>query len=117
MWLPQWFESRRSLANGIAFSGAGTGGLIFPFIFQPSLERLGFAWTLRIWALILLVGAGTGLCFVKPRLPARRATETERQHTRATALKDEFSYMLTPLWGLNVSAPCAPSYSQIAQSR
>ncbi|KAL8280637.1 hypothetical protein RQP46_006960 [Phenoliferia psychrophenolica] len=61
MWLPQWFQARRGLANGIAFAGAGTGGLFFPPLFNATL-KLGFGWTMRIWALIILMGAGTSLC-------------------------------------------------------
>ncbi|KAJ7290342.1 major facilitator superfamily domain-containing protein [Mycena rebaudengoi] len=99
-YLPQWFNKRRGLANGIAFSGAGTGGLVFPFIFSTTLERLGFAWTLRIWAAILLVVGGTALYFVRPRLPAIRPPTTTREHSRAAALKIEFAYLFSPLWAM-----------------
>lgn len=101
----QRFDKRRGLANGIAFAGAGSGGLFFPFIFTAALKNVGFGWTMRIWALILLVGAGTGLCFVKPRLPTIRATETDRQHSlgRWEALRVELAHLATPLYLLNVS--------------
>ncbi|KAJ7290354.1 major facilitator superfamily domain-containing protein [Mycena rebaudengoi] len=100
-YIPQWFNKRRGLANGIAFSGAGTGGLFFPFIFSTTLEKLGFAWTLRIWAAILLVVGGTALYFVRPRLPAIRPPTTTREHSRAAALKLEFAYLFSPFWAMN----------------
>ncbi|KAJ7290406.1 major facilitator superfamily domain-containing protein [Mycena rebaudengoi] len=100
-YIPQWFTKRRGLANGIAFSGAGTGGLIFPFIFSTTLEKLGFAWTLRIWAATLLIIGGMALYFVWPRLPAIRPPATTREHSRAVALKLEFAYLFSPLWVMN----------------
>ncbi|KAJ7109562.1 major facilitator superfamily domain-containing protein [Mycena crocata] len=101
-YIPQWFTKRRSLAVGIAFAGAGTGGLVFPFIFTATLDKLGFAWTLRIWSAILLVGGGTALSLIKPRLPAIRPPPTTREHSRAAALKIEFAYLFSPLWAMNV---------------
>ncbi|KAJ7109581.1 major facilitator superfamily domain-containing protein [Mycena crocata] len=100
-YIPQWFTKRRSLANGIAYSGAGTGGLIFPFVFTTTLDKLGFAWTLRIWSAIFLVGGGTALYFMKPRLPPIRPPTTTREHSRAAALKLEFAYLFSPLWAMN----------------
>ncbi|KAM0748404.1 MFS general substrate transporter [Meredithblackwellia eburnea MCA 4105] len=105
IWLPQWFDKRRGLANGIAFAGAGTGGLIFPFVFTTTLNKLGFAWTMRIWAIILLAGAGFGLVFVKPRLPTVRAVESGREHKLGivATLRKEFVYVTSPIWILNAS--------------
>lgn len=48
--LPQWFSSRRSLAVGIAASGAGIGGLAYSLIAGRAIETLGTAWTYRILA-------------------------------------------------------------------
>ncbi|KAJ7256898.1 major facilitator superfamily domain-containing protein [Mycena rebaudengoi] len=100
-YVPQWFNKRRGLATGIAFSGAGAGGLVFPFVFSTTLEKLGFAWTLRIWAAIFLVVGATALYFVQPRLPAIRPPTTTREHSRAAALKKQFAYLLSPLWVMN----------------
>ncbi|KAJ7290403.1 major facilitator superfamily domain-containing protein [Mycena rebaudengoi] len=100
-YVPQWFNKRRGLANGIAFSGGGTGGLVFPFIFSTALEKVGFAWTLRIWAAIFFIVGGTALYFVRPRLPAIRPPTTRREHSRAAALKKQFAYLLSPLWAMN----------------
>ncbi|KAJ7096015.1 major facilitator superfamily domain-containing protein [Mycena crocata] len=100
-YVPQWFTKRRSLANGIAFSGAGMGGLIYPFIFPTTLDKLGFAWTLRIWSAILLVGGAVALYFIKPRLPAIRPPATTREHSRTAALKIEFAYIFSPVWAMH----------------
>ena len=49
--LPEWFSERRGLAGGIIFSGTGLGGFVFPFILNALLDKVGLAWTLRIWAI------------------------------------------------------------------
>lgn len=91
---------------GVAFSGAGLGGLLFPFIFSASLENLGLAWTLRIWALSLLVGAGPALIGIRPRLPITARVANKIRHRRAdyvTIIKKQFGYLLSSLWIFNVS--------------
>ncbi|KAG5519260.1 hypothetical protein PMAC_001885, partial [Pneumocystis sp. 'macacae'] len=53
--IAKYFDKRISLAMGIAASGAGIGGLVFPLLFQNLINRIGFAWTMRVFALISLV--------------------------------------------------------------
>lgn len=48
--LPSWFSSRRSLAVGLATSGAGIGGLIYSIASNHLIERFGLGWTYRILA-------------------------------------------------------------------
>ncbi|KZT20102.1 MFS general substrate transporter [Neolentinus lepideus HHB14362 ss-1] len=68
-WLPEWFVKHRGLAGGLVMGGSGIGGFVFPFILNALLSRVGFRWTLRIWALILVVVAGPSLLLVNPRVP------------------------------------------------
>ncbi|UZJ53659.1 hypothetical protein CBS101457_002979 [Exobasidium rhododendri] len=119
IWLPQWFSKRRGLANGIAFAGAGTGGIVYPFMLNASLHHLGFSWTLRIWAFVIMSGGGVLSYFIRSRLPTTKATPSglpwssqPRQSTdtgspsRARARskegwrkwRDALSFMLSPLW-------------------
>lgn len=49
--IPQWFSTRRSLANGIATSGVGVGGIIYSLGTSASIQTLGLAWTWRVLAL------------------------------------------------------------------
>ncbi|KAF6803040.1 MFS monocarboxylate [Colletotrichum sojae] len=49
-----WFDTRRGLAMGFAATGGSVGGIIFPFVLQASLPRFGFAWSMRLLALIFL---------------------------------------------------------------
>jgi len=52
--LPQWFSTRRSLAVGIASSGAGLGGVAYNLIAGVAARKLGLHWTYRILALCSL---------------------------------------------------------------
>ncbi|KAH9951079.1 MFS general substrate transporter [Amylocystis lapponica] len=77
--LSQWFVQRRGLAVGLVFSGSGAGGFLFPLILNALLERVGFRWTLRIWALALCTIAGIALLGVNPRLPIPKFSREQRR--------------------------------------
>ena len=49
--LPQWFSARRSLALGIASSGAGFGGLAYNLAAGAAIKSLGLPWTYRVLAI------------------------------------------------------------------
>ena len=53
--LPQWFLRRRSLALGVASSGAGFGGLVYNLGAGAAIESLGLQWTYRLLALCTLL--------------------------------------------------------------
>ena len=40
----QWFNQRRGLAMGAITSGAGIGGIVYPFIINESSARYGIGW-------------------------------------------------------------------------
>ncbi|KAK3390287.1 major facilitator superfamily domain-containing protein [Podospora didyma] len=46
--LSPWFSAHRSLAVGLATSGAGLGGLVYSLLTGRLIEMLGVAWTWRI---------------------------------------------------------------------
>ncbi|KAJ9610856.1 hypothetical protein H2200_005633 [Cladophialophora chaetospira] len=48
--LPQWFSTRRSLAMGIASSGAGLGGLAYNLVAGAIVQHMGIRWAYRILA-------------------------------------------------------------------
>lgn len=116
VWLPQWFFEKRGLANGIAFAGAGSGGIVYPFILHLTLQRVGFAWTLRIWALVVMLVGGTISYFIRPRLPPTNSTPSPSSSSRGA--KDiwkqwttTFSFAATPLWLAQATATFVASMS------
>lgn len=64
-----WFWKKRSLALGITASGSSLGGVIFPVMVNKLVGEVGFGWTMRICAFLIL-----GLCVIanltiKSRIP------------------------------------------------
>lgn len=50
--VPQWFTTRRSLANGIAASGSGFGGLIYSLASNRLIHTVGLGWAFRVLGLV-----------------------------------------------------------------
>ena len=71
--LSTYFSKKRSLAIGIAASGSGTGGLVFPIMVRQLLPKVGFAWTVRAMGFIVAASLVGSLFFIKPRVKPRRS--------------------------------------------
>ena len=71
--LPQYFTTRKALANGIAASGSSIGGVIYPIVFRRLLQQLGFPWATRVLGFISLITVWFSVLVMKPRyLPKGR---------------------------------------------
>lgn len=46
--VPQWFSTRRSLANGLATAGSGLGGMMYSLAINAMIEKVGIGWAFRI---------------------------------------------------------------------
>lgn len=68
-----YFSRNRSLAISICASGTASGGLVFPAIVQQLLPRIGFPWTMRVIAFVMLGIQGVTIAFLRPRLPPRKS--------------------------------------------
>ncbi|THX44544.1 MFS general substrate transporter [Aureobasidium pullulans] len=71
-----WFDTRRGLASGIAWTGGGVGGVLFPLLIQGLLPHIGWAWCIRITAFILLF-----LCIISILLCRSRISTPTRKDT------------------------------------
>lgn len=49
-----WFVKRRAFALGLAAAGSGLGGVIFPIMISQLIPLVGFPWTMRICAFLIL---------------------------------------------------------------
>ncbi|KIY43843.1 MFS general substrate transporter, partial [Fistulina hepatica ATCC 64428] len=65
------FKQRRTLAFGVFAAGASTGGTLLPIALYKLFPKIGFAWTVRILAFIILCCLVCGLVFCSTRLPPR----------------------------------------------
>lgn len=49
-----WFFRKRAMAIGIMVSGASLGGVVLPIMIERLINEVGFGWTLRIVAFLIL---------------------------------------------------------------
>lgn len=52
---PQWFTTKRSLANAVAAAGSGLGGLIYSLAAQAMIRSIGLPWAFRTLGIICFV--------------------------------------------------------------
>jgi MFS family permease len=64
---PQWFTTRRSLANGIAAAGSGLGGLTYSLAAQAMIKSIGLPWAFRTLGIIAFVVNTTCSLLIKDR--------------------------------------------------
>ncbi|KAJ7087584.1 MFS general substrate transporter [Mycena belliarum] len=64
-----WFKRRRSTAMGIVAAGSSVGGSVIPIMVQRLIPEIGFAWTTRVLALLLMFTTGILNLCLKRRLP------------------------------------------------
>ncbi|KAI9446197.1 MFS general substrate transporter [Lactarius indigo] len=64
-----WFKKRRSTALGIVAFASSIGGTAFPALFRNLLVTVGFKWTVRIIASILVLAMGITNLTIRRRLP------------------------------------------------
>ena len=93
--LGQWFSKKRSLAVGIAASGAGFGGLAYNLAAGAAVESLGVQWTYRILALCTAVV--NLVCSVLMR-ERKRTVQVQRRTFNPREL-GHVSVVLVILWG------------------
>ncbi|PSN62951.1 MFS general substrate transporter [Corynespora cassiicola Philippines] len=75
--VPTYFTHNRAFAVGLANTGASVGGIIYPILARRLIAAVGFSWSIRAVALVVLVTTGIGglLVMQRPELtknPAKR---------------------------------------------
>lgn len=72
----QYFHRRRAAALGIVVSGSSIGGIIFPIALSKMLNdsSLGFGWSVRVMAFVVLPLLAFACFAVTPRLPPRETS-------------------------------------------
>ncbi|KAI9710053.1 MAG: hypothetical protein M1812_007517 [Candelaria pacifica] len=80
----QWFQEKRSLANGITAAGSGVGGLIFSFVTQAMIDKISLAWSFRITGIVVCTSNLIATVLIRNRnetiKPAQRAFDTKLLH-------------------------------------
>ena len=72
----QYFDKKRAAAIGFVASGSSIGGVIFPIVLSKLLNdsNMGFGWSIRIIAFIILPFMVFACFAIKPRVPPRQTT-------------------------------------------
>ena len=89
-----WFFKKRAFAIGIIASGSSLGGVIFPIMIDHLVREVGFGWTIRISAFLILALLVIGNLTVTSRLQPTPRPLGLRQYF--TPLK-ELPYLLTTI--------------------
>ncbi|KAK7915045.1 major facilitator superfamily transporter [Apiospora marii] len=85
-----WFSKRRGLAFGVLSTGSSLGGVVFPLIISNLLRTVGYGWTLRICAFMILALLFVANAFVRRRPTPESAANRQRGlggMTRAQMIK------------------------------
>ncbi|KAJ4343891.1 hypothetical protein N0V87_000174 [Didymella glomerata] len=69
--IPTWFLKKRGIAYGIMAAGSGLGGIIIPIMASHLIPKIGFGWTMRTIAFMLLGLLIIAIFTIKSRLPPR----------------------------------------------
>ncbi|KAJ4358472.1 uncharacterized protein N0V89_003055 [Didymosphaeria variabile] len=69
--LPSWFLKKRGLAYGVTAAGSGLGGIIFPIMASHLIPQIGYGWTLRTFAFMILGLLLIAFATVRSRLPPK----------------------------------------------
>ncbi|GME52123.1 Major facilitator superfamily [Neofusicoccum parvum] len=96
----QWFDKKRSLANGIVSAGAGIGGIVFTFAEQAVIDQEGLGWALR------MVGIVSGAAnLVAVALMRSRNKETVSPLCAEVAGLKDLNSLLALMW-ITIVLPC-----------
>ncbi|KEF51181.1 uncharacterized protein A1O9_12795 [Exophiala aquamarina CBS 119918] len=87
--LPQYFSTKKALANGLAASGSSLGGVIFPIVFRRLEQQLGFGWATRVLGFISLTTVWFAVLVMKPRVMPKH-----KRHLTDLAAFKELPYVL-----------------------
>lgn len=66
--LPQYFSTKKALANGLAASGSSFGGVIYPIVFRRLEQQIGFGWATRVLGFISFVTVWFSVLVMRPRM-------------------------------------------------
>ncbi|KAK0666723.1 major facilitator superfamily domain-containing protein [Cercophora samala] len=86
--IAHFFNVRRGFATGIASTAGGIGGVIFPIVLRELLPTIGFNWSSRVLALIMLGLAIPANLFIKTRLPPAKGEKVQSVWPDFSVFKD-----------------------------
>ena len=70
--MPQYFQKKRSLANGIAATGSSIGSVIYPIMFYNLEREVGFAWATKALAFVCLGTCAISIAVMRLRFKSKK---------------------------------------------
>jgi len=92
---PQWFTTRRSLANGIATAGSGIGGLTYSLATNAMIQRISLGWAFRILGIVSFAVNFVCALLIRDRNKAIGSSQLSFDYT----LFKRVEYLLVLAWG------------------
>ena len=80
-----YFDSKRSLATGLAVSGSGVGTFVFGFLLQMLINMYGWRWTMVIEGTMFLLGI-VFCALIRPLSPIKEC-ESNRDDEKSAILR------------------------------
>lgn len=71
--IPTYFSTKLGLAVGLASAGSSVGGIIYPIVLYQLLDKVGFAWSVRIMGFIALATLIIPIAVMRMRFKAPKA--------------------------------------------
>ncbi|KAL6251382.1 hypothetical protein RBB50_001591 [Rhinocladiella similis] len=87
--LPQYFSTKKALANGLAASGSSFGGVIYPIVFRRLEQQIGFGWATRVLGFISFVTVWFSVLVMRPRVMPK-----QKRHLVDKSAFSELPYVL-----------------------
>lgn len=78
--MPGWFNKKKATAFGLCSTGSSLGGVVFPIMISHLIPRVGFPWTMRISAFLILGLLIMANLTVKSRVAPKRGPATEANY-------------------------------------
>jgi MFS family permease len=92
-----WFYHHRALSFGVMASGSSLGGVIFPIMVQQLIPKVGFGWSMRITAFLILAMLAFANVTVKSRLTPNPSPLNPMEFVRPL---QEWPFFLTTIGAL-----------------
>ncbi|KAL2211498.1 MFS general substrate transporter [Sarocladium strictum] len=93
--VPQWFTTKRSLANGFSACGSGLGGVLYSFAAGAIIENMGLKWAFRILGILAFVVNTACTLLIKDR----NKIIGSRQLAFDLELFTRMEYLILLAWG------------------
>jgi MFS family permease len=78
-----YFRRARALAGGVTVAGSSVGGVVFPLMVNHLLPKIGFAWTMRVCAFLVLGLWVIVVATISSNIPHKRREFNFRKYLHA----------------------------------